>query len=47
MAKELAMLGGGVLIGFEIMGVADHVAIYPYTTKFIIAPRDDLRNLRR
>jgi hypothetical protein len=40
-----AMPGGGVLIGFEIVGVTGSVAIYPYTTKFVIAPRDELHDL--
>jgi hypothetical protein len=39
------MPGGGVLIGFEIVGVTGSVAIYPYTTKFVIAPRDELHDL--
>lgn len=38
------MPGGGVLIGFEIVGVTGSVAIYPYTTKFVIAPRDELHD---
>lgn len=40
-----AMPGGGVVIGFEIVGTTGNVAIYPYTTKFIIAPRDELHDL--
>lgn len=40
-----AMPGGGVLIGFEIMGKTGNVAIYPYTTKFVITPRDELHDL--
>lgn len=39
-----AMPGGGVLIGFEIVGLIGSVAIYPYTTKFVIAPRDELHD---
>lgn len=37
--------GGGVLIGFEIIGLTGSVAIHPYTTKFVIAPRDELHDL--
>lgn len=37
--------GGGVLIGFEIVGMVSNVNIYPYTTKFVIAPRDELHDL--
>lgn len=37
--------GGGVLIGFEIVGVTGNVSIYPYTVKYIIAPRDELHDL--
>jgi hypothetical protein len=37
--------GGGVLIGFEIVGVTSSVGLYPYTTKWIIAPRDELHDL--
>lgn len=40
------MPGGGVLIGFEIIGTTGNVSIYPYTTKFIIAPRDELHDLQ-
>jgi len=40
-----AMPGGGVLIGFEIVSVPTTVAIYPYTQKYIIAPRDELSNV--
>lgn len=40
------MPGGGVLIGFEIVGITGNVSIYPYTTKFIITPRDELHNLQ-
>ncbi|WP_321946586.1 hypothetical protein [Paraburkholderia sp. J10-1] len=39
------MPGGGVLIGFEIMDVTGSVAIYPYTRRYIIAPRDQLHDL--
>ncbi len=39
------MPGGGVLIGFEIVGQVGNVAIYPYTTKWVIAPRDELHDL--
>ncbi|MEJ7804435.1 MAG: hypothetical protein WKG03_00725 [Telluria sp.] len=39
------MPGGGVLIGFEIVGSTGSVAIYPYVTKWIIAPRDELHDL--
>jgi len=39
------MPGGGVLIGFEIVGQTGSVAIYPYVTKWIIAPRDELHDL--
>ncbi len=37
--------GGGVLIGFEIVGITSSVNIYPYTTKYVIAPRDELHDL--
>lgn len=40
-----AMPGGGVVIGFEIVGTTGNVSIYPYTTKFVIAPRDELHDL--
>jgi hypothetical protein len=40
-----AMPGGGVVIGFEIIGTTGNVSIYPYTTKFVIAPRDELHDL--
>lgn len=39
------MPGGGVLVGFEIVGLTGSVAIYPYATKFVIAPRDELHDL--
>lgn len=39
------MPGGGVVIGFEIAGTTGNVAIYPYTTKFVIIPRDELHDL--
>lgn len=39
------MPGGGVLIGFEIIGKASSVAIYPYVAKWVIAPRDELHDL--
>lgn len=39
------MPGGGVLLGFEIVGITGSVAIYPYVTKYVIAPRDELHDL--
>lgn len=39
------MPGGGVLIGFEIVGQTGSVAIYPYATKWVVAPRDELHDL--
>lgn len=39
------MPGGGVLIGFEIIDQTGNVAIYPYATKWVIAPRDELHDL--
>jgi len=39
------MPGGGVLVGFEIVGQTGNVAIYPYVTKWVIAPRDELHDL--
>jgi hypothetical protein len=41
-----AMPGGGVLIGFEIIGRPVSVNIYPYTPKYVIAPRDELHDLQ-
>jgi hypothetical protein len=40
-----AMPGGGAVIPFEILRLPTTTSIYPYTTKFIIAPRDDLPTL--
>ncbi|MDF0506841.1 hypothetical protein POK33_39500 [Burkholderia cenocepacia] len=39
------MPGGGVLIGFEVVGTTSSVGIYPYVTKYVIAPRDKLHDL--
>lgn len=39
------MPGGGVLIGFEIVGQTGAVNIYPYVTKWVISPRDELHDL--
>ncbi len=39
------MPGGGVVIGFEIVGTTASVGIYPYTTKYVIAARDELHDL--
>jgi len=39
------MPGGGVLIGFEIIGQTGNIAIYPYASKWVIAPRDELHDL--
>jgi len=38
--------GGGVLIGFEIVGITSTTGIYPYTTKYVIAARDELHDLQ-
>jgi hypothetical protein len=40
-----AMPGGGVVIAFEVLKLPSTVTIYPYTTKYVIAPRDDLHSL--
>lgn len=40
-----AMLGGGVIIGFEIVGITGNASIYPYTPKWVIAPRNELHSL--
>jgi hypothetical protein len=40
-----AMPGGGVVVAFEILRLPTTTSIYPYTTKFVIAPRDDLHTL--
>jgi hypothetical protein len=40
-----AMPGGGVVIAFEILKLPSTLNIYPFTTKYVIAPRDDLHNL--
>jgi len=40
-----AMPGGGVVIAFEILKLPTTVSIFPYTTKYVIAPRDDLHSL--
>jgi hypothetical protein len=40
-----AMPGGGVVIGYEILKLPTTTTIYPYTTKYVLAPRDDLNNL--
>jgi hypothetical protein len=40
-----AMPGGGVVIAWEIMKLPSTVNIYPFTTKYVVAPRDDLHNL--
>jgi hypothetical protein len=37
--------GGGVLIGFEVIGKPSTVSIYPYASKWVIAPRDELHDL--
>jgi hypothetical protein len=34
------MPGGGVVLVFEIVSLPTMTAIYPYTTKHVIAPRD-------
>lgn len=39
------MPGGGVLIGFEVVGQVGNVAIWPYVTKWVVAPRDELHDL--
>jgi hypothetical protein len=39
------MPGGGVLIGFEVVGNVGNVAIFPYVSKWVIAPRDELHDL--
>jgi hypothetical protein len=39
------MPGGGVLIGFEVIGQTSSVGIYPYVPKWVIAPRDELHDL--
>jgi hypothetical protein len=39
------MPGGGVLIGFEIVGQVSGVSIYPYVSKWVISPRDELHDL--
>jgi hypothetical protein len=40
-----AMPGGGVVIAYEIVGMTSSVNIYPYPTKWVVAPRDDLTDL--
>ena len=40
-----AMPGGGVVIAFEILKLPTTIAIFPFTTKYVIAPRDDLHSL--
>lgn len=40
-----AMPGGGVVIAFEIVKLPTTIAIFPFTTKYVIAPRDDLHSL--
>ena len=37
--------GGGVVIAYEIMAIPTTINNYPFTTKYVIAPRDDLTNL--
>lgn len=39
------MPGGGVVIGFEVVGMTSSVNIYPYTPKWVLAARDDLHDL--
>jgi hypothetical protein len=39
------MPGGGVVIALEIVSMPTMTAIYPYTTKYVVAPRDDLHSL--
>jgi hypothetical protein len=39
------MPGGGVVIGYEVVGMTSSVNIFPYTQKWVIAPRDDLHDL--
>lgn len=39
------MPGGGVLIGFEVVGLSTSINIYPYTRKYAVAPRDELHDL--
>ncbi|MCA8037048.1 MULTISPECIES: hypothetical protein [Burkholderia cepacia complex] len=39
------MPGGGVLIGYEIVDIPANVNIYPYTSKYVLAPRDVLTDL--
>lgn len=39
------MPGGGVLIGYEIVDIPGSVNIYPYSTKYVLAPRDVLTDL--
>ena len=40
-----AMPGGGVVIAFEILKLPTTIAIFPFTTKYVIAARDDLHSL--
>jgi hypothetical protein len=39
------MPGGGVLIGYEVFDIPGSVNIYPYTSKYVLAPRDVLTDL--
>ena len=40
----MVMLGGGVVIGFEIVGVTDSADIYPYTKRWVVSPREELHS---
>jgi hypothetical protein len=39
------MPGGGVVIGYEVVGTTSAVGIYPYAEKWVLAPRDELSDL--
>lgn len=39
------MPGGGIVIGYEVVGITGSVGIYPYAEKWILAPRDELSDL--
>jgi hypothetical protein len=40
-----AFPGGGVVVVWEIVSMPTMTGIYPYVTKYVIAPRDDLNGL--
>lgn len=40
-----AMPGGGVVLALEVLSLPTTTTIFPFTTKYIVAPRDDLHSL--